>query len=1083
MPQQWQTVAIPFAAGIKPTSRGRTLDQAKLLTAQNCFYATDEGPQKRYGHTAIALQTDAPPPGLNDIVLPSSLSYRAPYSFTHPVLSDNWLHGYGLIENTSADSKTPGEFTISAQPRLGYAFGGFQRDSEIVSWDGFRAISATLNNTPFAQVNGQAVMPALHGAPIAKSINGQYRPDGTDNGVLRSVAWVFNSDVYRSVYASDTQAPVVIEEPLGFTGASGVRLITAGAWTHAVIQDTNIDELVLRSWHQDTPNEVISRSLGECTSVVFDVRKIDEDRLVVARILAGNIEVSLLRDYGEPYGAYTITPLPGDVAGSVTAVGVSIAPYLKSTLGVLFQNADSEMIFTAVGLEDGVVSVVQESFTVCNAQCRFTISDNYLFSGIYDAWTLFIEDSATIGRKTRVYAADNLITLKTTRYGVQLASHAFRVGGRAYVWVAGSKSVFTLQPTWFLCDEQLMPVGKVLFGLAYVPDATEYTLPSVTWRTETSADRLKDTVVFFGALGYRQRANTEAAVGDKDPNGVWAEPSAFYYSLDFLPPLRSAQAGRSTYIAGAQLWEYDGASLNEAGFHMAPEGWTVTDGGAGTLDETKQYNWRIDLCYKNAQNEEVRSWSKTVAVVANAFGASTFKATITIPHMPMTRRDGAYFLVFRTEGDGTEYYLVSSRDPTSPNFVANSRASVSYTFTDDTPDAALIDNEYHPANAVGYIQPLPAPACELVTAGRDRLWLAGGELSPGEIAPSRYFGPGETPSFSPALSVQVDRNAAPITAIGFVGEQAVFFRKYSTYTQDSDGPDNVAQGVWAPPRLALSDVGAVAQETLALAGEGLYFQSPAGIRVITSGGGLRPPGAGLIGGLGTDVDTLAVDGNYAAAVVVPQYSQIRWYSRDSSKPTIVVDYTKNIWTTFTGLECTFAGYWIPGSAPVLMRGAGALWREVPGRYVDDDLTYEMVVKTSWLHGANLGDFSRIKRFALFGEASDGLSLRFRVYYDEREFHEQEETVGFISDLQFNPSVWGDEGWGQGTWGDALVYSNTSTNSHLYFRDSKFRLRRRFDRQKCSVFALEFSDQGSQAEFTPVVLALELGLKSGLDRTS
>lgn len=1083
MPQQWQTVAIPFAAGIKPTSRGRTLDQAQLQTAQNCFYYTDEGPQKRYGHTAQIVQTNAAPPGLNGIVLPTGVPLRENFSLAHPSLSNDWVHGYGLIDHLGAENSIPGEYSISVQPRLGYTFGGFQRDSEIVAWDGFRALSATLTDTPFASVNGQAVMPALRGTPIAKSINGQYRPDAVDNGVLRSVAWVFNGNVYRSVYSSDTQAPVVIEEAMGFTGATSVRMITAGPWTHAVIHDDNIDELVLHSWHQDTPKDVVARSLGGTSSVVFDVRKIDEESLVTARILSGNIEITVLHDTGSPYAAYTVVPEPGDVAASVTAVGVSIAPYFKSSLGILFQNTDFEMVFTSISLANGSVLFAQDQFVVVTAQSRFTLADNYIFSNSFDAWTVYIEDVAFPGRKVLVYAINNGISLKTTRYNVQLASHAFRVGNRTYVWAAGSKSVFTLQPTWFLCDEKMLPVGKVLFGLAYVPDTTEYTMPGVSWRTDTAADVIKDVIVFTGALGYRQRANTDTAVGDKDPNGVWSEPSVFFYSLDFLPRLRSAQAGRSTYIAGAQLWEYDGANLNEAGFHLAPEGWAVTDGGAGTLDETKQYNWRIDLCYKNAQNEEIRSWSKTVSVAANTFGASTFKASISIPHVPMTRRDGAYFLVFRTEGDGTEYYLVSSRDPTSPLFVANNRAGNSYTFTDDTPDTTLIDNEYHPANAAGYIQPLPAPACELVAAGRDRLWLAGGELTPGEVAPSRYFQPGETPSFSPALNVQIDRNTSPITAIGFVGEQAVFFRKTSAYTQDSDGPDNTAQGVWAPPRLALSDVGAVSQESLALAGDGLYFQSPAGIRVITQGGGLRPPGAGLVGGLGSDVDTLAIEGNYAAAVVVPQNSQIRWYSRDPSKPSLVVDYTKNVWTTFTGVDCTYAGYWLPGSTPILVRGAGALWREVPGRYLDDDLTYETVVKTAWLHGANLGDFARIRRFALFGEASDGLSLRFRVYYDEREFHEQEEFIEFINDSEFNTSTWGQGSWGDGPWGDAEIQSLTGTNSRLYFRDGKFRFRKRFDRQKCSVFAIEFSDQGSQAEFTPVVLALELGLKTGLDRTS
>jgi hypothetical protein len=55
---------------------------------------------------------------------------------------------------------------------------------------------------------------------------------------------------------------------------------------------------------------------------------------------------------------------------------------------------------------------------------------------------------------------------------------------------------------------------------------------------------------------------------------------------------------------------------------------------------------------------------------------------------------------------------------------------------------------------------------------------------------------------------------------------------------------------------------------------------------------------------------------------------------------------------------------------------------------------------------------------------------------------------------------------------------------LVLRDNVFRVRGRPHRQKCSVFSVEFSDQGCvTGRFEPVVLALELGRKQGLDRIS
>lgn len=1078
----WDTVAIPFAAGIKPTSHGRTLEQTKLLTAQNCFFLQDEGPQKRYGHTVRDIKTSATPPGTS-VAPPGTPAVRNTFSTNNALLSANWLHGWGWPLATG--NVTPGSFATATEPRLGHTFGQFQRDNEVVFWDGFRLLSYPNSDVGlFGSIAGQAVMPAMRVSPIAKSLNEQKYPDAADNGVVKTVVWIHGTSVYYAVFDSVTGATLVNETVLsGLSAPSFVRVLTMGAWTHILVENTG--ELFLRSFQQDTPLTLVSRSIGETTVRPFDVNKISENHFVVVRILSNQIKCSVLTHEGANYSIFDVTQ------GGETAANVAVTSgwnQVSNEAVVAFLWAETgaapKVFCQAHKFGFGVVTATSGKYliTTQSQQGRLTIADCYLNdNNNWPVFVAYIEDYAGGISQVRSY---NLVpsamtsSLITTRHRIILSSHAFRVGQRNYVWTATTTA---LQSTWFLCDMQLLPVGKQAFGLANVITSTSiHTLPGVNWQTyygtETIAER-KDRVVYTGALGYKQRAdtNTTSAV----PNGVFSEPSINFYTLDFLPRLRTAQAGRSTYIAGAQLWEYDGAAITEAGFHLAPEGVSPALSGAGNLSQPKVYRYRVDLCYKNAQDEEVRSWSIITSSVTTSAGQQ--KVILTIPHVPMTRRDNAYFLVFRTEGDGTAYYLCSSRNPADSGlpenkFLKNDRASATYTFVDNLSDANLITREYHPANATNYVQPLGAPACELVASGRDRLWLAGGELAPGEVAPSRLFFPGETPSFSPAINVQIDRNSEAITAIGFVGEIATFFRKTSTYTLDSDGMDNTLNGTWGYPRLALADVGAVSQEGLALAGEGLYFQSPAGIRVLTPGGGLRPPGAGLIGGLGTDVDTLTGVGIYAAAVVVPKYSQIRWYSLDSTKPTMVVDYTKNVWTTWTNVSCVGAGYWPAGDTVILSKGYGITWKEVEGRYLDGDLTYEMIVKTAWLHGAAMGDFQRVSHWLLTGDADTGLSFRYRIYYDERPFHGEENSVTFNGDT--NSSTWGDTTWGSGSWGDS---ANSDGQSGLYFRDNTFRIRKRLNRQKCSVVSFEFSDQGSNGNFSPVVLGLRLGRKAGLDK--
>jgi hypothetical protein len=86
----------------------------------------------------------------------------------------------------------------------------------------------------------------------------------------------------------------------------------------------------------------------------------------------------------------------------------------------------------------------------------------------------------------------------------------------------------------------------------------------------------------------------------------------------------------------------------------------------------------------------------------------------------------------------------------------------------------------------------------------------------------------------------------------------------------------------------------------------------------------------------------------------------------------------------------------------------------------------------------MGDFHRARRWALFGDADTGLSLRYRVFYDERPFYAEEGLVSFNGNI--NDSEWGDNDWGDGSWGDS---NNPDGQSGLWFRDGVFRRREFF----------------------------------------
>lgn len=1094
------TVALPFVSGIQPNTRARLLDPQKLLTAENCQYILDQGPQRRNGHTGRIVRSDDSYPGLGGIAVPTAAPSRETFSPANPGLPATWLYGFGVTTGFGSSlniTATSNPYDVSRHPDCGQLFGAFTRDNEVVAWDGHRLFSYAPEQTSLfgqtlrypdplsgTQTGGPSCFPALRAEVVAKTQDAQLRPDAADNGTLRVAAWINagGTNVAYSVSDAVNGAPIATNVPFSpaLSSASSLRVLSCGPWFHMLVSDPTANSLVMRSFHQDTPKIVFSQSLGTVDNQ-FDVKKIDETSFIVAKSKAGVINIFILNQDGSSDSSF-VPNLGGFAATTNNPLAVAVNEFNQIGLLWVTTGAPNPVNFAVYSLGGAVINA-RFQLTTTAAVRRLTLAPRIMGSIDGGLWNAYVEDVVSAVAQIRSFSP----TAGTpgpvaTKHRLVIASHAFRVGDRTFFWAAPwLNGSIGLQTTWFLLDASLKPVGKMDYGAANADlGATLNVLPSVNWHVAEHnhpfTHPFKDRIVYHGCLPFNQRA--PIANGTFNPTGVFTEPSIRFYKLDFLPKLRAAQAGRTAYIAGAQLWSYDGAEVAEANIHMAPEGVTGGAAGGGSLS-AGVYRYRVDLCYKNAQNEEVRSWS---IVTAGITAALNDRITLSIPVMPVTRRDNTYFLIFRTEAAGTVFRLANSRDPSSANFVPNNQGVATISYIDGLADATLLSRESHPANSGGnYIDPLPAPACEIVAAGRDRLWLAGGELSPGEIAPSRLFAPGQIPTFSPALNIQVDRNAEPITAVGFIGDLAVIFRRTNIYVQDSDGPDNSLNGAWPQVRLAPGNVGCLAQETLAVTENGLWFQSPAGLRLLTNSGVLDPR-AGL------DVDTLAAVGNYSGTVTIPQHTQIRWYSRDVTKPTLVLDYSSNSWCTWTGVTCVGAVFWSVSNLAVLATGDGYLFVEDEEQTQDNGRPFEMKVKTSWLRAANLGDFQRFCRFGLYGKCDPGVSLKARIYYDERDWYDEEFTIDFpvasggsvTSD--FNQSIWGDGAWGElGAWGDDSNPTEEVGNV-LWFRDGVFKFQRDPARQKCSVFAIEFADQGTiTGGFQPVVLALELAAKAGLER--
>lgn len=1053
MPLPTDTIALPIVKGLDVNTDARLLQAPSLLEAENTTFSGG-GAKKRRGHTPLTVRTEA---GVN--TNHDDIDYW---------VDDDWHYGQGQDQGRrTVDDFEDREFVV-INASVGRLQGVATRDNETVVWDGFRLLSYLPSQSeaqaPFlAEVSGSACMPSLNAGPIAKFTEQQKRAEFADNGLIKVCAWISDSTARYAVYDSVTSA-MLSEGEFDEADPSAIRLFSLGTFMHAVVHDADVDRVAIHSVSAYTPNDWTVRSLGDATH--FDVWKQSDERAIIARADGTSLHIMWVQETGAgapDYDALTVNPTL--TTGTKSLVSVSYNPEgFGQMVGLSwYDDTNNKVGFVTI---DSIGTLSGEAFVAAADVKRLTMSVKLTAIGASDVFDVFWDDGDNL-YMARFSAYDFIPVDVRTRYRLCLESRAWRVGDRTFVWASQFSD---LQSTYFLLDEQLLPVGKMNFGVADVGDF-DPDLRGINFKAGEGYD--STTPRFQHALSYKLRVVPSGV--DQATGGIYTEPSPQAVVVDFLPRMRWAQAGRTLYIAGAQLWAYDGQELVEAGFHTGPEP-SLDEVAGGSLTSEGSYSYRIDLCHKNAQNEEVRSLSILSSTIELDPGNQTIQ--ITIPTV-VTRREDSYFLIYRNAmEDGTplaNWWLLNSRDPTDASFLLNDLSVATVTYTDDgtVDDTEIQTREFHPASDT-YVQPISAPACEIIAAGRDRLWVAGGELPPGKVAPSRLFEPGDTPSFNSYLEFQVDRSNEPVTAIGFMGEVGAIFRSNSSYLIDSDGPDNNGSGFWNPARLALTDTGAVSQDSVLRVSLGLLFQSPAGFRLLTPGGQLAPVGTG--GGqlsVGLPVDPVAQEMTVVGSMVVEKEHEARFYGTEF---TMVYNYVYDTWARWSTYGIGVAKN--TNGLALIAREDGKLFIETEGHYTDGDVTYTHRIRTSWLHGGNLGDFQRVRRVGGLGRYSDrdnpSHTLRLEFYYDEREFWE-ERIEWTLPDSTTNQDTWGAGDYGDGVLGDTTAVANN-------MMDSTWEWVRRPSRQKCSVVSIALEDVNTDGPgFELTAFTLELARKQGLNR--
>lgn len=424
-----------------------------------------------------------------------------------------------------------------------------------------------------------------------------------------------------------------------------------------------------------------------------------------------------------------------------------------------------------------------------------------------------------------------------------LASKAFEHDGSVYIWVAFAQVsvgdlVAQLQNSYFLYRSDGLLVAKAVASTAGGFSVSEGYLPGVQ-------DLGSNAWAWCGinrgivALGQGQKGYSARS------------PQDVVFAFDSDEARRTAVLGKTLYISGGQLMQFDGTNLVEVGFHTYPWDTGALPNGAGTPSGT--HNYFESYSWHNAKGEVERGTKVSI------FDASPVNEKVDLTGSPLhitakTGTAGEVAVEFWRQVDaapvGAPAYLVTSKDPSATGdngYVENAPSDLALaTITDNLSDAELIKLETWPENGGLILESLAPPAASIIVATQSRLIVAGIPGYPNRVGYSKERVQGEIASFHDILLVDIPPSGGDITAIAFLGETVVAFEESAIYALDGNGLDNGGGGQnYGPPRALPADVGAVSQEAVALAPNGIIFKSSKGWYLLGYGGQAQYIGAAV----------------------------------------------------------------------------------------------------------------------------------------------------------------------------------------------------------------------------------------------
>lgn len=421
------------------------------------------------------------------------------------------------------------------------------------------------------------------------------------------------------------------------------------------------------------------------------------------------------------------------------------------------------------------------------------------------------------------------------------------------------------------------------------------------------------------------------------------------------------------YYGRGVLQHYDGATVNEAGFHVYPEINSVSGTGVGSAF-TAGAKFQIAAVYSWRDN--VGKLHESAPSLVSTYTATGAELTVSIAVKPLrlTTKANVNIDFYMTAANGTVFYRVGTQ--------ANESAIAGIAISTNTPPNSASNPLY---TTGGIVDNVPPGNVSIVAKVGNRIWVNDTE-NPSQIAYSKLIDNEGGLSFSDVFTLRLP-TAETVTGISNLDDKTVLTSRQGVYQTFSSGPDNLGNNAYPAIQPIACNVGCIEPRSMVSTDLGLFFQSPLGLYLLDRG-----LNSSFIGAPVEAYKALTIQ----AALLVAGQNQIRFYG--SGGRVLVYDLYHKQWYTFTGQDAVGAAFTPVSQTVQYYNTLGVVHNEASNSAVEGSTPITYRIRTTWMSMAGLQGFQRIYRAIILGKYYASTTLTIAIFHDFKSVASETKTI-------------------------------------------------------------------------------------------